>query len=389
MNKLRRLNVYETNALLLSLYIFQFGFLQPIASILNSQIPIAIFTLVLVFISLINNKFRINKFLIYTFLLISIFFMSNYFIYAKNGGISINIYTEFILKSFSGIIIASFKCDYNFLYKCFEKVSLINFISIALYPFVGFLDSMNYMRFGYAMLPSVMMFLLSFIKTNKFKYLVLFFISMFLMVFYGNRGTILPLSIFIIIIFLLNKKDSIVKKAFILLGTSILVLITYKLNLIGKIFEYIYLDLGIKTYSMMKLYMMFNVDFIGATSGRGIIYSEIFNAFNKSPLIGNGVGFSEISIGYTSHNFILQILGENGIIGMMIFLTLSLAAINKMSKIYYYNYEYFKIIIMILSISLGRLLVSSDIWLRPELWVLVSLLANYKVNVNREVKDDI
>ena len=248
MKKLRRLNIYETNALLLSLYIFQFGFLQPIASILNSQIPIAIFTLVLVFISLINNKFRISKFLIYTFLLISIFFISNYFIYPKNGDISIHIYIEFILKSFSGIIIASFKCDYNFLYKCFEKVSLINFISVGLYPFVGFLDSMNYMRFGYAILPSVMMFLLSFIKTNKFKYLVLFFISIFLMVFYGNRGTVLPLSIFIIIIFLLNKKYRIVKKAYILLGTSILVLVIDKLNLIGKIFEYIYLDLGIKTY---------------------------------------------------------------------------------------------------------------------------------------------
>lgn len=54
---------------------------------------------------------------------------------------------------------------------------------------------------------------------------------------------------------------------------------------------------------------------------RGVIFKEYFNAFLQSPILGHGFNnINALNQYYLAHNFILQVLGDNGIIACVLFL---------------------------------------------------------------------
>lgn len=54
---------------------------------------------------------------------------------------------------------------------------------------------------------------------------------------------------------------------------------------------------------------------------RGVIFKEYFDAFLQSPILGNGFNnVNALNQYYLAHNFILQVLGDNGIIACILFL---------------------------------------------------------------------
>ena len=153
------INRNTINAYIMAMFVFQFGFLQPVASMVNSQLPIAGFTLMLLLAVLVNNKFKLKKYVLMTFLISGLTFLACSVFMPNLTKTVLQIYGEFLFKSFSAFVIASIPVDGRELYDAFLRFSIINFLAIVLFPFVNFLDSMNYMRFGYAMAPSVIMFL--------------------------------------------------------------------------------------------------------------------------------------------------------------------------------------------------------------------------------------
>ncbi len=367
----------------MALYIFQFGFLQPIASIVNSQWPIATFSLGLIFLMLLNNGFRIKKYVIVAFVILSIYFLLNSLIYANKMLIILGVYFGFIIKSFSAFIIASLDVAQKELYSAFLKVAIFNFIAILFYPFVDFFDSMNYMRFGYAMLPSVIMFFYASLD-SKFKnplWVILTTISLALTIIYGSRGPIVVLLIFLFLLLIFSKRITLPKKVIFTIFSGTIIFLSIKFQLLIRVLDYIYYDIGLRTYALTKLTIMVTNGLAASSSGRDVLYSYIIDLIKNNPIIGYGVGIVQVNLGSTAHNIFLQIFVESGFVGFLIWTLIWIFCIKKYIKIIRLNnIESYKIITLLISISLGRLLISSDMWLRPEYWFVLSLLIGSSYN---------
>ncbi|MEH7502853.1 O-antigen ligase family protein [Neobacillus drentensis] len=371
----------------MALFIFQFGLLQPIALIVNSQLPVAVFTVGLVILMLLKNNFRIKLYVIAYFIFFSLFYLLNGLILSKNLWLTVTLFIGFILKGFSGFLAGSLNTTSKELYNAFLRIGVLNFFVIGTYPFVPFFDSMEYMRFGYAMIPSVIMFWFEVMGEKKYNpiWWGMTIYSTVITVIYGSRGTILVLLLVILLSVLFSKKLAIGKKLFISVFFGIIIYLVIKNDLVIKIIDYLFFDLGIKSYALEKLRMMVIDGIAESSSGRDVLYSSILFYIKQNPVIGYGIGYSESVLGLYPHNIFLQIMLESGFIALTCWLCIWI----------YCSYKYrilsmeqetgiFKITTLVISVALGRLLVSSDFWLRPEYWFILSILVNYQRNRNLE-----
>jgi len=371
----------KLNAYIIALYIFQFGLLQPVASIVNSQWPIAAFTLILILMMFLNNGPRIKKYVVITFVTVSIYFLFNALIF-KEGTITIlSIFADFILKSFSGFIIGSLLIEGEELYDAFLRISVLNFFAIILFPFVSFLDSMNYMRFGYAMTPSVIMFFYAIVskRNNNVLWILLGGISFAVTAIYGSRGPLVVFLLFGLLLIIFSRKITNIKRMYLLISTILVAKVIEKYDLAKKAIDYVYFELHIQSYALAKLRIMLTDGVMESSSGREQIYGYITSYIKQNPVFGHGIGFSQITLDFTAHNMFLQILLEAGILGSLIWLCIwiyPLKNYKKMSVIH--DVKLFRVSTLLISVAVGRLLVSSDIWLRPELWLVISMLYNFK-----------
>ncbi len=363
----------------MTLYIFQFGLLQPIASIINSQLPIAAFTLILAIVMILNNNFKIKKYVVITFAILSIYFLLNILLFNNNEAIMV--FIEFLLKGFSAFLIGSLDIDVEELYDLFMKIAIINFIVLLIYPILGYSDTMNYMRFGYAMVPSTIMFFYAAYneKKNRLFWKAIALSSFILILIYGSRGPLGVLLLFGMLMFLFKKNISRIKKIIIIISSCIGMYLIKQYNLLIKLLDYFYFNLGIQTYSLAKYRMMINQGISESSSGRDKIYMSIWELIKQKTFIGHGVGILQSTSGYTAHNIFLQILVESGILGLVVWFCVWIYCLNKYNKIYKSNEDgLFRVITLIVSIAIGRLLISSDMWLRPEYWFAMSMLINFK-----------
>lgn len=371
---------YQKNNWLLALFIFQFGFLQPICVLLKTQLPVVLFTFFLLGYSVTNNRFSINKkavCIIFTVLLIFVF---DLLLFYERVDEILNVLTQFLLKCGPAIYIASLKFDNNNLFEPFEKCALLNFGALCVFPLFSWQNQIGYMRYGYAMLPSVIVFYLCVEKYNKmkrFRFLILFGISAIEMILFGNRGTILCFAIFIVLRILYGKLNYKIK-GLLIIGIFFVIYIMMETQMVMNIIDYIYNSLNIQTYSLMKLKKMLLEGISSASSGRDVLYKMAIDVFRKKPIIGNGVAFSfyiNNGVAVAPHNIVLQLLVEFGMLGLGVFLVFSI----------YMGYKYFMFrnqtssdlfvcITMLLAVAFGRLLVSSDLWQRPEFWILITML---------------
>lgn len=368
----------------MAIFIFQFGLLQPFASLLNSQLPIAIVTLLLVVYALFINKLKVKAYVIVSFLIVTIFFMLNSLFNYDNTSLTLLIYMEFFVKCFTAFYIASLDVNEKDLYNAFIKLALLNFLAIFIYPFVDFFNSMNYMRFGYAMLPSTIIFLYaSFHKKFNPSWFVLGIIALFLTIIYGSRGPIIVLFLMFILVLVFTNKLTLINK-YIITGLSsiFLLLVTVmitKQNTLLIIINYLN-GKGINTYALIKLERVFSQGIAEASSGRNVIYPILIEYIRESPLWGHGIGHVQQDLEFTAHNFLLQILVESGVIGLIVWLLIWIYVGYKYVLISHFKYDYlFKIATLLIAVSIGRLLISSDYWLRPEYWFVLALLINFKV----------
>lgn len=279
----------------------------------------------------------------------------------------------FIAKGLSGFYLASQKIDFKIFYKSLILMAWLNLIILSVSIQLFDLDAfVGYMRVGYALVPSSVV-LLSIIMTRKFSLMSLFgfLYSIILLILYGNRGVFLVMIVFVVFTLLFVYQKNL--KSFALISS--LIIFTYlimSMNLLSKIVFYLYEDLNIYSYTLMKFSKTFEEGLINASSGREDLYIEGINWFLENPVMGNGIGFSFQYSTTSVHNFLLQILIESGIIGFIIASTIFIIILYYIKKIE--KKEKLIVIGLFFSLSFGRLLVSSDIWLRTELWIFLGLL---------------
>lgn len=127
------------------------------------------------------------------------------------------------------------------------------------------------------------------------------FLAIIMLLMTGKKGIILAVAVaisVIIILFYFNR---------IWVGLS-LSIIACIVSITGVIF---FLSLNLQT----KIYHNFYVSIIS----RAVLYEKLFSRINDNIFFGNGVDTTVSLIGHQGHNIYLQILYEQGIIGLIFF----------------------------------------------------------------------
>jgi O-Antigen ligase. len=140
---------------------------------------------------------------------------------------------------------------------------------------------------------------------GKLKSLLLLLITVsafFALILTEKRGIFIAaiISFFVIMILSLFRKN---KKIFLI-------------SIILILFFFIILNNSKPTQELLNRFLIIDNDF---TSGRDIIYKKVFESSFNNILLGNGIGsvYGIIAIG--AHNIYLQILCDNGIIGLILY----------------------------------------------------------------------
>lgn len=371
------------NALIVVLFLYQYGLLLPFAVVISIQYAIILFT-VLIFAFLIATK-RIkvttNSVLLIvtplTFLILKTPF--EYPSFTPESNIIHQHLLSFLSIGLSGILVGSLQFS-NTSFLCYGyKVAWINFLLLFIFPFTSYYGTtdvtINYMRFGYAILPSVIFSFLFVIKSKKKYFAIILFIGSFIeMLVFGARGASFTFLLFVVLYFLLPTGISIRKRLlFIILTLPLLIFLPYIAEAIIKLSDH----LNISSYTINKFTRMLEGETIQeVSSGRDFIYKTAIDRIEKFPLFGSpfNSAYKDLGIDYY-HNFFLDLIVNFGI---PIFLIMTFVYLYFLINIFRFGAESIRIVALILiSISLGRLLVSSDIWSRPEFWLMMGYIINF------------
>lgn len=186
---------------------------------------------------------------------------------------------------------------------------------------------------------------------------------------------------------MLSDKINKYKKILVVMCLGLTIFLTEEFRLIQRLLDYLYYSLDLKTYSLAKFRMMIANGLIESSSGRDIIYLTLLHYIKNNLFFGYGVAYSNIILGYTPHNIMLQVLIESGIFGLIVWMSLWIYFFHKLRYIHYkQNKKLSNILISISSLAIGRLLVSSDMWIRPEYWLVISIIINYKIEEKKTYK---
>lgn len=350
--------------------------MQPFAILIGSQAIIALTTVIVFLFLLIIFRFHINKYVYYVFIIVTLIFLLNFFLYDGRTIILLT-FAEFAIKSFSLFVIGSFSFATDYLKKYFYIFAILNFISLLIIVVLGYIETFSYMRFGYAMLPTLLFSIYALRDNSKKLFWSIIMISSFTMILiFGSRGPLLGLIIFILIILFADSKLKMMKKMLFTIGILASYVYFISLNGFSKILDFIYFNLNFQTYSISKLRLMFEEGVAESSSGRDYLYENFINQIMIKPVLGNGIGITQELWDFSPHNLFLQVLIEFGFVGMAVFLIISLTIVYLLIKIRSADNDLFLILSIIFSVSFSRLLVSSDLWLRQELWLFISMSIN-------------
>lgn len=243
-----------------------------------------------------------------------------------------------------------------------------------------------YMGISYVLLFYLAVFSICKKNKNKIHYLKIFYIIIFILR-YGSRGAILVYSV-LIFCYLLNNLYFNKKYKYLLLNIIIFIsgyYIYFKTNLIRLIFQKI-ASLGINSRTI-ELFQEKGIHL----SGRGPVYENVYNSILKNPISIKGIfsDFLVTGIESYSHNIILELLYQFGIILGSIFLILILIlfifSIFRKQKTIQDN-----LIFIFAIISVVHLMVSSTLWLNIDFWTWIGLCLKQqnflKNNIDKKFK---
>lgn len=257
--------------------------------------------------------------------------------------------------------------DNNIVYveKYFGVLSILCFFTSFVYLILVRGNFLLSMRFGYAMLPSAVWFLCSYIKKRKVGWLLLFILATVLLITYGSRGTLLCIAMALVLIAVKCKWW------WLLLFTLVFMVFS---NVFFQLLEQGLQWLANLTGSrkILNLILLFQGDITDASSGRDTLYSRCIQLFHENPF-GNGVGFwqsDSFMYGLYPHNILLEIAVEFGVFGILIFSIILVSIIIKLFRLDLFSFFPYA---ALFSICFGRLMVSSTFWSRPEFWLIVSV----------------
>lgn len=250
-------------------------------------------------------------------------------------------------------------------------LAILSFVLNCSTPFMG---QFSYMRFGYGMiLTTVTAITYSYARWNSLSVfekggiITLIVLSGLESLLYGPRGCIVVVSLCIFLLFAFSGSFGWKKMLLLLLGTISFFRIS---DIVGTL-DSLVQKLGVRSYSIAKLKMQLDRGLEAASSGRDSIYATTFEQIMKNPMLGNHIE-SIGENGEYAHNLFLQVGLDWGLLGIvvLVFLLILVMRTVRNSTI---NPSERLLLIVITSMSLGRLMFSSTYWLRPEFWMMIGL----------------
>lgn len=210
------------------------------------------------------------------------------------------------------------------------------------------------------------------LKTGKKKityFLILLTIVQFIIcVSAGGRGGVVLATILIIVGIIMVKG---VKEAFfwsLIIGIFSIIILEFILDLLPKI--------GIESVGLTRIIESTTSTF---DNSRSILWTYSLFYFFNNPVLGNGIGSVFFLFGQYSHNFILDILCETGILGTFIIIIIICYFIKKIGRIYSKGNLYrFMLISFICGIVMN--LFSGYIWVNQQILlpIVIILCSNHK-----------
>lgn len=372
-----------------------------ISSFTTTFIGVSVMTLLYIFFAValllhlllfvLNKGQKIGIKIVSIFLVILAFFLKTR---ASSVVSSVGI-SEFVIYVFLPIIFAQFLViDCSCFLKCASTFPSFGVLFLSKIFIVD--PVFNYIEMGicYAFLTPIICniaFLFCYFKREKTKGKMLMLIVsacnlIFLtqLIYYGSRGPLLAIAICIAFFFMFSCKGakrgihiSGVKTFFIIILAFVLVLNFWKvLEIFNKYM--IQNDINIKfVEKMLRLHKQGDV-----LNGRDLDYDAAISGIRAHPIFGNGLSTFEYYTGYAyPHNLVLQLLYDGGIVLFAFILIPIVFAAVKWCK--NCTSSSFALVSCLLLASVPGAMFSGDVWTKPILWYVFSLLCVYSSNRNQ------
>lgn len=369
-------NRSSANALICSLYFWQYTLLLPFMIFMPPTLVVAVFSgfifMISIFINFRGVKFCKKNFLLLIFVLL--LFLFKYIEYPDSYEIILERLFSFITIGLVSLLIGNMPFQLEELESYFLKFSKICFGLIFWIPFFqNFYGRIGYMRFGYAMLPISCILLYQFINEKdgiqKYKYLFLYLISIAELFIWGARGSFVAHMLFVVLVVFFDKSlNAKWMRKIILLGSTVLIIFFESIvRFVWNLFRV----LGISAYSVNKLVMQLYQGVEAASSGRDTIWSKALDVVNSHPFVGGRMDYIQIEMGYDYyHNILLEIGADFGLIVLAFFLVY---VFFMFKNCIWKRTQREMILIVLFAVAFGRLFFSSTFWKRPEFWILLSI----------------
>jgi len=352
-------------------------------------VPFSAILIIIAFSSFLLNRYsfkiNINSFFIHVFLISIYFFLSNAYYFQK---FDFNIMNNFFLMILLYSSINSSQIEEIWLKMCKLAVSIGLVLSLdILLPFIRFA---NERQVGFFLIISIIFLLAGKIVSNSklFSNYILIILSFTVLVSLGRLNTailFIILPIYYIMFSGLNAKT-------VLTTTLVLAILPFIIfffgNEIATFFEFTNL---ITTSSFL------DESFKTFTQGRVVIYDGIISQFNSNPIFGLGFNsFQDVNNTYnptysnpsrtqliSSHSILLQYLAETGIVGFVLYYSLFFRSMNvgsKLMKSYNTITSSYGVALFLISITmvLGSTLDNHGYYYK-HIFILISLLPYFKM----------
>ena len=371
--------------ILFVLFFFQFGLLLPFTPFLAHSILISVFTIALTLYAFVHRMFHINRptILLFCIPLVSIVakLPFEYDVIGDGGDVGIQFLIGFLTIGVAGILFGTIQFPLSYFFNVANKVAWVNFILIGFIPFTplyGISDlSINYMKYGYAILPIVLIAYTNIIRGQiSIAQWGLFLFSLLSMIIFGARGALFTFVLYFLFSFLFLSRAKLVWKLVLSLGVFVGVLaMPYLLTQLITILD----QHGVSSYSVSKYSeLLKGAKFIDTSSGRNFLYEYAYKRILDHPFLGNPFNSCYVDTGgdfYYYHNVFLDLLVNYGTLVTGVLLLLLVYVVRSIFKRGTLTEKY--IIAILLIVPFGRLVVSSSFWLRPEFWLFLSYSINF------------
>lgn len=365
----------DINAFLILLFLFMGPITLPIKGILGNGLIVWIMTLAILIVSIWCNKKIDLKFA--SIVLIMLILISINIISVSYKGIVIEQVIDFIKFGIIPLYLTSNEFSYDKFYKYLRCFSYISIIILILYIPQVINGNLEYMQYGVYISYCFIAFLFNYSIYSKKNIMDLLMagISLIIILFFGNRGSLIGCLIMIVFNILYTKEltlKKIVSRVIIIVILFITFMNSYNI-LVGV--KRILVNHNISSYSINKYIMAFEEGIMKSSSGRDEIYQSSIELIKNSGFRANGIGYYTYKTGENyPHNFILDIMIIFGAIGTLIVLTILLILIIKLINIKDEKIKMFLLLILIYTFV--RLTFSATFITEETLWLLIGLIIN-------------